>query len=126
MIPPIELESPVFLTKGAGEARVLTSGINNDTIRLQEMTSVDGLVQQMVRNPKGVRFVDLCRVCRHYFGNPRLKGSSHHIYKTPWTGDPRIDIQDEHGMAKAYQVRQVLKAIEKLEMYNDSEDSSKE
>ncbi len=29
---------------------------------------------------------------------------------------PRINIQDDKGMAKAYQVRQVLKAIERLEM----------
>jgi hypothetical protein len=35
--------------------------------------------------------------------------------KTPWVGDPRINIQDDKGKAKAYQVRQVLLAIEKLE-----------
>ena len=32
-----------------------------------------------------------------------------------WTGDPRINIQDSHGMAKAYQVKQVLAAIDRLE-----------
>ena len=30
-------------------------------------------------------------------------------------GDPRINIQDDKGKAKAYQVRLVLLAIEKLE-----------
>jgi hypothetical protein len=30
-------------------------------------------------------------------------------------GDPRINIQDEKGKAKTYQVRQVLLAIDKLE-----------
>lgn len=30
-------------------------------------------------------------------------------------GDPRINIQDDKGKAKAYQVRQVLLAIDKLE-----------
>ncbi len=30
-------------------------------------------------------------------------------------GDPRVNIQNDKGMAKAYQVRQVLKAIERLE-----------
>lgn len=29
-------------------------------------------------------------------------------------GDPRVNIQNEKGKAKAYQVRQVLQAIEKL------------
>lgn len=40
------------------------------------------------------------------------------MFKTPWVGDPRIDIQDDKGKAKAYQVRQVLLAIEKLEGMN--------
>jgi len=34
---------------------------------------------------------------------------------TPWAGDPRVNIQENHGMAKPYQVRQVLAAIRKLE-----------
>ena len=69
----------------------------------------------MRSNPKGVRFHDLCRACEHYFGAPRQRGSSHQVYRTPWPDDPRVNIQNDKGMAKAYQVRQVLKAIEKLE-----------
>jgi len=69
----------------------------------------------MRKNPKGIRFNDLCAVCDYFFGNPRQTGSSHRIYKTPWQGDPRINIQNDKGMAKAYQVKQVLKAIERLE-----------
>ena len=68
----------------------------------------------MRRNPKGISFSDLCKVCDHFFGDPRQTGSSHRIYKTPWPGDPRVNIQDGNGMAKAYQVKQVLKAIERL------------
>jgi hypothetical protein len=41
---------------------------------------------------------------------------SHRVYKTPWIGDPRVNIQDDKGMAKSYQVKQVLKAIEHLEI----------
>jgi hypothetical protein len=33
-----------------------------------------------------------------------------------WQGDPRVNIQNQKGKAKAYQVKQVLKAIEKLEV----------
>ena len=76
--------------------------------------SIDELHQEIIRNPKDVRFADLCKVCEHYFGKGRQKGS-HIIYKTPWPGDPRINIQDKNGMAKPYQARQVIKAIEKLE-----------
>ena len=61
---------------------------------------------------------DLCKVCKHYFGEPRQESSSHCIYKTPWQGDPRINIQNDKGKAKAYQVRQVLQAIDKLEAQN--------
>ncbi len=51
-----------------------------------------------------------------YFGNARQRGSSHRIYKTPWQGDPRVNIQNNKGKAKAYQVKQVLMAIERLEV----------
>ena len=68
----------------------------------------------MKLNPANVRFSDLCKVCDFYFGEPRQKGSSHRIYKTPWQGDPRVNIQNAKGKAKAYQVRQVLRAIERL------------
>jgi hypothetical protein len=33
----------------------------------------------------------------------------------PWQGDPRVNIQNFKGMAKAYQVKQVLCAIELIE-----------
>lgn len=66
-------------------------------------------------NPKGVSFTDLCKVCDKYFGKPRQSGSSHRVYKTPWQGDPRVNIQNAGGKAKPYQVRQVLAAIDRLE-----------
>jgi hypothetical protein len=75
-------------------------------------------LERIRANPAGVRFSELCRLCEHYFGPPRQGGSSHRIYKTPWPGDPRINIQSSRGMAKAYQVRQVLRAIERLEAMN--------
>ena len=74
----------------------------------------------MRQNPKGVRFSELKKVCEHYFGAPRQAGTSHCIYKTPWHGDPRVNIQSHKGKAKAYQVRQVLLAIERLEVSHGS------
>ncbi|OGO03634.1 MAG: toxin HicA [Chloroflexi bacterium RBG_13_53_26] len=70
----------------------------------------------MRQNPRNVRFSDLCKVCDFYFGKPRQRASSHRVYRTPWAGDPRVNIQSEGSKAKAYQVRQVLRAIERLEV----------
>jgi hypothetical protein len=82
------------------------------------MTQISKLVAQFRNNPKNVSFTDLVKVCNHYFGEPRQKGTSHHVYKTPWIGDPRVNIQEKQGKAKTYQVRQVLEAIDKLEGTN--------
>ena len=49
----------------------------------------------------------MLKVCEHYFGEARSSGSSHAVFKTPWAGDPRVNIQNDHGKAKEYQVRQV-------------------
>ncbi len=70
--------------------------------------------------PVAVRFADLKKVRDAYFGKPRQTGSSHIIYKTPWPGDPRVNIQNDKGKAKPYQVRQVLWAIEQLEQLKRS------
>ena len=85
------------------------------------MAKVEDIIADMRRNPKGIRFQNLCKVCDSVFGEARQKSSSHRIYKTPWQGDPRVNIQNDKGMAKAYQVKQVLKAIERLEAQHDAE-----
>lgn len=79
------------------------------------MTAIPKILDRMRREPANVRFSDLQKVCEAHFGKPRQTGSSHLVFKTPWIGDPRINIQDQQGKAKAYQVRQVLLAIDKLE-----------
>ena len=79
------------------------------------MSGMDQILAEMRLNPSGIRFVDLVKVCTHFFGAPRQSGSSHQVYKTPWQGDPRVNIQNSKGKAKAYQVKQVLKAVERLE-----------
>ena len=78
------------------------------------MSDISKTLEQMRREPAGVRFADLMRVCEHHFGPARQSGSSHAVFKTPWAGDPRVNIQAAKGKPNPYQVRQVLKAIEKL------------
>ena len=76
---------------------------------------MEKLLGQMRSSPSGVRFEDLVKVGDHYFAHPRQQGTSHRVYRMPWQGDPRVNIQNDRGKAKPYQVRQVLAAIEKLE-----------
>ena len=79
------------------------------------MGTAKKILEKMRREPTGIRFSDLRKVCESFFGEPRQSGTSHLVFKMPWQGDPRINIQDDGGKAKPYQVRQVLQAIDKLE-----------
>ena len=73
----------------------------------------DKILQKMQDSPATVKFLELHYICCHFFGSPRQNGS-HVVFKTPWKGDPRINIQNDKGKAKTYQVRQVLSAIKQL------------
>lgn len=73
----------------------------------------------ILNSTRNISFSDLLKLCQRYFGEPRIAGS-HHIFKTPWVGDPRINLQRDGKMAKPYQVIQVKRAIEKLEKSNEA------
>src|SRR5262245_13679388 len=76
---------------------------------------VEALVAEMRANPVDVRFEDAVRVATHYFGKPRRRSGSHVVWKMPWPLDPRVNLQPgDDGRAKAYQVRQLLDAIDRL------------
>lgn len=80
------------------------------------MDKAAALLERLRKAPQNVEFADLAKVCDHYFGVPRQQGTSHRVYRTPWPGDPRVNIQRGNaGKAKAYQVKQVLAAIARLE-----------
>ena len=66
------------------------------------MAQIKKLLAQIENNPQNVRFNDLVKVCDYYVGEPRQKGTSHHVYRTPWEGDPRVNIQNKKGKAKPY------------------------
>lgn len=78
------------------------------------MANIEKILAQMKATPAGMRFADVRKVCEHFFGPARQSGTSHAVFKTPWSGDPRVNIQAKKGKAKAYQVRQVLEAIGRL------------
>jgi hypothetical protein len=86
------------------------------------MVKAEKIIEQMRRSPQNVRFDDLVKVRTDYFGSPRQDGTSHKVYRTPWQGDPRVNIQrGKDGNAKAYQVRQVLDAMARLEAETSKE-----
>jgi len=70
-------------------------------------------LEQMRASPKNFHFGDLCNVvAAHGYEEVRQKGS-HHIYQHPTRPDlPMINLQDDNGRAKPYQVRQVLTIID--------------
>ncbi len=75
---------------------------------------ISNRIAELLGSEGKVRFSHLLKICEQFFGNYRISGS-HHIFKTPWEGDPRINLQKEKGnYAKPYQVKQVIRALRKL------------
>jgi hypothetical protein len=76
--------------------------------------AIEKRLAAMRDNPASVSFSGALKVAEHYFGEPRKSGS-HYVFKMPWAGDPRINLQQaKGGGAKPYQVRQLLAAIDRL------------
>lgn len=57
--------------------------------------SIEELLAKFELSPQNVRFAELAKVCDAIFGKARQSGSSHRVYKTPWQGDPRVNIQND-------------------------------
>lgn len=74
---------------------------------------MEKLLASMRANPKGVAFADAVKVAEHFFGQARQSGTSHLVFKMPWPGDPRVNLQESGEGAKAYQVRQLLRAVDR-------------
>jgi hypothetical protein len=69
------------------------------------------IVAALSERPQSVTFAELAKVCEHYFGAARQKGTSHRIFKTGLAEMPLVNIQAAGKMAKPYQCRQVAAAI---------------
>lgn len=103
-----------LISRGHAISNVLQSLDKMVSLMTPSIQKLHRLLDRMRAQPKGVTYSELLQVCEHYFGQARQSGTSHAVFATPWPGDPRANIQNDHGSAKAYQVRQVLKAIEKI------------
>jgi hypothetical protein len=77
------------------------------------MTSGAKLLAKALNDPSSLRFKEACRLAEaHGFTLARSKGS-HSVYKHADYGR-LLNLQRIGGMAKPYQVRQLLNAIEEL------------
>ena len=65
----------------------------------------------MRNNPNNIKFCALAWLCSDMWGAVRIKGS-HHIWATGKQIRPLVIIQPDGKLAKGYQVRQVLRAVD--------------
>jgi hypothetical protein len=72
------------------------------------------LLETARNNPKGVRFEDACKLAESFHFLPRNPaGGSHRVYKRKGY-KLLLNFQNDHGMAKEYQVKQLLDAIDSI------------
>lgn len=78
----------------------------------------DKLLEQALRAPKSLRFVELTALAECYGFTFARQNGSHHIYKR--AGYQRaMNFQDDNGTAKSYQVRQLLEALRELKLIEE-------
>ncbi|MFC3960370.1 toxin HicA [Nocardia jiangsuensis] len=79
------------------------------------MAKAEKILVRMRESPTNISYSELYLVCCAHFGAPRRKGTSHAVFRMPWPGDPRVNIQrGSDGSAKVYQVKQAVAAIDRL------------
>ena len=81
------------------------------------MSTFEKLLQAIRRNPRGVRFDDLCRLVERLGFQLRARGgTSHRIYSRIGVTEVINLQQGSSGTAKPYQVRQILALVEKYKL----------
>jgi len=68
------------------------------------MPSIEDLVAKMASSPQNVTFTQLQKVCTHFFGAPRIRGS-HHYYSTPYARGARSTARRTSGYSAYSSVR---------------------
>jgi predicted RNA binding protein YcfA (HicA-like mRNA interferase family) len=72
-------------------------------------------LERILGGAKNVRFADLVRLVEAFgFRLSRVNGS-HHIFTRPGIAE-LVNLQEVHGEAKPYQVRQFLSLVEKYNL----------
>ena len=84
------------------------------------MTDRSRLLEFLKRNPKNIRFNRLCNIAEEFGFKFRGGRGSHRIYVKKGIKE-MLNFQNMHGKAKPYQVRQLIKVIEKYNLIEEKE-----
>jgi len=76
------------------------------------------LLIELKGNPKKIRFVRLCQIAESFGFQTRKGSGSHRVFYRDDLWEI-LNFQNESGWAKAYQVRQFIKIIEKYKLQVD-------
>jgi predicted RNA binding protein YcfA (HicA-like mRNA interferase family) len=76
------------------------------------------LIEELKANPKKVRFTRMCKIAEAFGFQTRKGPGSHRVYFQEGIQEI-LNFQNEAGWAKAYQVRQFIKVIEKYGLEED-------
>ena len=86
---------------------------------MEPLSAIDGslsrlekLLEKARENPKNVRFKELCRLCELIGMEARKPVGSHFPYKRSTPPVKTLSFQNKDGMAKSYQVKQLLQFID--------------
>lgn len=74
------------------------------------MTKREKLLASAQRNPAGLSFRELESLLEQCGWTFKRQAGSHRVWKAP--SGPVVPIQSDHGKAKEYQVRQILRIME--------------
>ena len=64
---------------------------------------------------QNVAFGDLCRLMEHFGFRQARTAGSHHVYAHPDVPE-LVNLQDVGGQAKPYQIKQVLRLVERYNL----------
>ncbi|MDR2569302.1 MAG: type II toxin-antitoxin system HicA family toxin [Oscillospiraceae bacterium] len=78
------------------------------------------LFVRIVNNQKNVQFNDFVTVIEAFGFSCVRRGGSHQIYNHPNIAE-LINVQDENGKGKPYQIKQFLSLVEKYKMNMEDE-----
>jgi len=79
------------------------------------MTRRQKRIDKAMNNPAGIRFKELCLLAEHMGFQKRGGKGSHVVYERDGV-EEILTFQNHRGMAKPYQVKQMLAVIEKYQL----------
>ncbi|MBP2678988.1 MAG: YcfA-like protein [Deltaproteobacteria bacterium] len=79
------------------------------------MTQRQKLIEKRRMNPAGIRFREICLLAEHLGFSRRGGKGSHVVYERDGISEI-LTVQDRKGMAKPYQVKQLLAVMDKYDL----------